>query len=166
MQKEEVIDAVRDWFDEEGYQHEYNAEREFLRSGFTLQCKLRNVRIFINFHDNGYNVLAVSPVQGDPKNLEELMRYLHMANYGLKSGNFELDVRDGEVRYKCWVETDGLESLPSGIIESSVVIPCSMFDRYGDGIAALCMGFSDADTEIRKVEGGDDEDEDGGEGEG
>ena len=32
-----------------------------------------------------------------------------------------------------------------------------MMDRYGDGIAALALGFSDADTEIRKAEHTDDE---------
>ena len=27
-----------------------------------------------------------------------------------------------------------------------------MMDRYGDGIAALALGFSDAETEIKKAE--------------
>ena len=159
MTTEETIDAVRDWFDEEGYHYEFNAEEKFLRTGFNVKCKLRNVRLYVNFHENGYNTVAVTSVQGDPEDLGQLMRYLHQANYGLKSGNFELDVRDGEIRYKCWVCTDGLDTLPSEIIEPSVIIPCSMFERYGDGIAALAMGFSDADTEIQKVEGGDADDD-------
>jgi hypothetical protein len=35
-----------------------------------------------------------------------------------------------------------------------------MMDRYGDGIAALAFGFSDAETEIKKAEQSDDEDSD------
>ena len=34
----------------------------------------------------------------------------------------------------------------------------SFKDRYGNGIAALAMGFSDADTEIKKAEDRDGED--------
>lgn len=155
MTKEEAIDAIRDWFDEEGYHCDYDAEHEFLRSGFNIPCKLKNVRLYVNFYENGYDALAVSPLNGDTDNLEPLMKYLHMANYGLRAGNFELDVRDGEIRYKYWVPITGLDHLPKEIIEPSLIIPCSMFERYGDGIAALAMGFSDPETEIQKVEGDD-----------
>ncbi len=75
-----------------------------------------------------------------------------MANYGLVNGNFELDLRDGEIRYKTYVNCDGLESLSEAVIQDSIYVGCVMMDRYGDGIAALAMGFSDADTEIKKAE--------------
>lgn len=152
MEKEQLIDAVRDWFDENDLSYEFDAEREVIRSGFDISCKLRNLRFFVTFCENGFTVVASAPVQGDPNDLGQLMRYLHQANYGLRNGNFELDVRDGEVRYKCWVSSNGLDSIPSDIIASSVFVPCSMMERYGDGIAALAMGFSDADTEIEKAE--------------
>lgn len=32
-------------------------------------------------------------------------------------------------------------------------------ERYGNGIAAIAMGFSDAETEIKKAEGDGDSDE-------
>ena len=64
--------------------------------------------------------------------------------------DFNLDVRDGEIRYKTFVNCDGLESLSSVVIADSVYACCAMMDRYGDGIAALALGFSDADTEIEE----------------
>ena len=153
MTKEDMVDAVRDYIDGEGYRYEYDAEHQMLKLGFTLKCKLKNVRLFWEFTDKGYIVYSVSPINADKDNLGEMAKYLHMANYGLINGNFELDYRDGEVRYKCHVCTDGLDSVSKEILERSLDVGIAMMNRYGDGIAALALGFSDADAEIKKIEG-------------
>ena len=88
----------------------------------------------------------------DEETRKIIMEYLTMANYGLRAGNFELDLRDGEVRYKVNVNAKGLDSLSTKIIEDSIMIPLMMMDRYGDGLAALFLGFSDPQTEIQKAE--------------
>lgn len=155
MTKEDSIDAVRDWFEEEGYHCHYDVENECLQGYFQIRGKLKSVNLFVQFYDNGYDVQAVSPLNADGDTLENVMKYLHMANYGLKAGNFELDVDDGEIRFKYWMPIMGLERLPAEIIEHSIVHPCNMFERYGNGIAALSMGFSDPETEIRKAESDD-----------
>ena len=55
------------------------------------------------------------------------------ANYGLRNGNFELDMRDGEIRYKVFVDCDGV--IPSReVIKGSIIIPAMMFERYSPGI--------------------------------
>lgn len=153
MEPDDIVDALRDWLDDDDWHYEYDAERKVLKMGVTLKCKLRSVRLFIPVReDKSYIVNTVSPLNGDKDNLTELMKYLTMANYGLANGDFELDVRDGEIRYKTYVNCDGLKSLPEQIIKDSIYVGCSMMERYGDGIAALAMGFSDAETEIAKAE--------------
>ena len=152
MQTEEIIDAVRDFLDEDNWRYEFEAEKNLVRFNVTLSCKLKDIRCVIDFGENYYIVYSISRINADKDAPQEMLKYLTMANYGLRNGNFEMDVRDGEVRYKCYVNCDGIESLSKGIIEDSVKIPCAMFDRYGNGIAALAMGFSDADTEIKKAE--------------
>lgn len=152
MTKEEMIDAVRDYFDDEGYHYQYNAEGGYIRSGFSVRGKLRKVDLYCDFKDHGYLVYAISQINGDKDNLDELIRYLTMANYSLVAGNFEVDVTDGEIRFKFWVPTEGLSELSKEIIDDSIMVPCSMMGKYGDGIAALALGFSDAQTEIKKAE--------------
>lgn len=155
MNKEQLIDAVRDYLDEEGFRYEYNAEKNFLKLGFNVKCKLKSVRVFWEFREHSYLVYSVAPINADKDNLGEIMKYLTMANFGLVAGNFELDCRDGEVRYKSFVDAEGLEKLSHEVIDRSLDVCLAMMQRYGDGIAALVMGFSDADTEIKKVEGED-----------
>ena len=162
MDHDSIVDALRDWLDDDDWRYEYDAEHHLIKCGVALRNKLRSARLFIPVReDESFSVIAVSPINGDPANLGELLKYLTMANYGLANGNFEVDVRDGEIHYKIYVNCRGLDTLPKDIIGSSVYISYSMMERYGNGIAALAMGFSDAETEIKKAEGGD-EDTEGG----
>ena len=109
--------------------------------------------LIIRFRKTDYNVYMISPVSADAENLGEVLRFAAMANYGLASGNFEVDVEDGEIRYKSYVDCDGLEKLPKELFDDGINACWAMMDRYGNGFAALAMGFSDADTEIKKAEG-------------
>jgi hypothetical protein len=153
MEKEEIIDAVRDYLDADDWHYEYDAERNVIRAGVELKCKLKNARMIIRFRKTDYNVYMISPVSADAENLGEVLRFAAMANYGLASGNFEVDVEDGEIRYKSYVDCDGLEKLPKELFDDGINACWAMMDRYGNGFAALAMGFSDADTEIKKAEG-------------
>ena len=157
MEQEQIVDAVRDWLDGDDWHYEYNAEKHCIKMGISLKGKIKSGTIFIRFREDRYTVYLYAPISGDKDNLEELNKYLTMANYGLPNGNFELDVHDGEIRYKAFVNCDGLETLPPEIIKDSIYVCCVMMDRYGDGIAALALGFSDAETEIRKAEHTDEE---------
>ena len=152
MEKDAVIDAVRDFAESEGYNYEFNTEHEFLRLGFKVDCKLKHVDIVIAFHDFGYNVFAVSPITADADSIPEMMKYLSMANFGLINGNFEMNPSNGEIRYRCWVSTRKLESLSVEAVDEEVSVAYGMIKRYGNGIAAIALGFSDAETEIEKAE--------------
>ena len=160
MEREQIIDAVRDWLDDGDWHYEFNAEKQWIKMGISLKSKIKSGTIFIGFKSDCYTVRLYAPINGDKDNLGELTKYLTMANYGLINGNFELDVRDGEINYKTFVNCDGLESLPEAVIKDSIYIGCAMMDRYGDGIAALALGFSDAESEINKAENQDGRDSD------
>ena len=152
MEQEEIVDAIRDWLDGDDWHYEYNAEKHLIKMGINLKSKIKSGRIFVDIKQDCYAVYLYAPISGDKNNMGELIKYITMANYGLLNGNFEVDTDDGEIRYKTYVNCDGLKSLPEQIIKDSIYVGCSMMERYGDGIAALSMGFSDAETEIAKAE--------------
>ena len=103
MKTEQIIDVVRDYLDDEGLKYDFNAERNVIRLGFNLKCRLKEVELFVKIKEDYYLVQAEVPLNGDPKDLGELLKYLAMANFGLIVGNFEIDVEDGQVRYKTYV---------------------------------------------------------------
>ena len=156
MNQEQIVDAICKWLKDGNWHYEYNAEKHLFKMGINLKSKIKSGMIFVDIKDDCYVVYLCAPINGDKNNLIELTKYLTMANYGLLNGNFELDIRDGEIRYKTYVNCNGLESLPGAVIQDSIYVGCIMMDRYGDGIAALALGFSDAETEIKKSEKWDD----------
>lgn len=159
MDTQTMIDAVRDSLDDDEWNYDLEEDRKphpIIRTGCRIGGKLKTIDEVIDFRDTFFIVYAFSPINADPESVGEIAKYLAMANYGLYLGNFELDVRDGEIRYKCTVDCDGMETIPADIVGRAIHIPFRMFHRYGDGIAALAMGFSDAETEIKKAEGGED----------
>ena len=77
--------------------------------------------------------------------------FINRANYGLRNGNFELDVRDGEIRYKIYVDCDN--QLPSReVVRSSIIIPSVMFERYSQGLLDVMFRGSSAEEAISKCE--------------
>jgi hypothetical protein len=80
-----------------------------------------------------------------------MAEFLARANYGLWLGNFELDFRDGEIRYKTSLDVaDG--ELTGGMLNSAVRRNCSTMDRYLPGImSVLWNDVSPADA-IGRIE--------------
>lgn len=132
--------------------YDYNQEKQVIILGTKVECKLKNLQYFIQINDEDFIVYALCPMNADEESKNEILRYLAMANYGLFNGNFEMDVRDGEIRYKCYVDCREMNSIPDIVVARAIILPVTMFERFGDGLAALLMGFSDADTEYRKAQ--------------
>ncbi len=115
-----------------------------------LKTRLKNVRYIIRVRDENYNVYAISPINADESDsdmMQKMAEFICRANYGLKNGNFELDMRDGEIRYKCFVDCE--EDIPSETtIRNSIFCPASMFRVYSPGILAIIFGDSTAKAAI------------------
>ncbi|HEX2910529.1 MAG TPA: YbjN domain-containing protein [Chloroflexia bacterium] len=81
---------------------------------------------------------SVSPLVARPEQRPAAAEFLTRANYGLKLGNFEMDFRDGEIRYRTSIITDnpGLDpSLFKHLVHSNVMV----MDAYLPGLEALLL---------------------------
>jgi len=151
MAKSDIVRWVREYLDNENWKYRYVEDKGRIELGMNLPCKLKSIDMKVLFNDNGATVLGICPMNAGKDERNAVMEYITRANYGLRNGNFEMDLSDGEVRYKCYLNAKG--SRPSdGQIEDALMIPPAMFKKYGDGLAALLMGFSDPKTEIEKAE--------------
>ena len=81
----------------------------------------------------------------------EIMEYLTRANYGLLLGNFELDVADGEVRFKCATDIEH-HGLSYEQYQSMLYVSVAMMDRYFPGLQKVVQGTSDAAAAIAEAE--------------
>jgi len=84
--------------------------------------------------------------------LAEVAEFLHRANYGIVIGNFELDFRDGEIRYK--VSTDFEDHIPtSQYISNMISCALAMSERYVMGLGAVIYGNRSPAEVIDEIEG-------------
>ncbi len=81
----------------------------------------------------------------------EVMEYLTRANYGLLLGNFELDLGDGEVRFKCSSDVEGV-GMSYDQYQSTLYVSVAMMDRYYPGLQKVVQGSADAAAAIAEVE--------------
>ena len=108
-----IAKMVKRFLDEDDWNYDFNEEKGTFNFNLTLKGKLQKVsyRVLIRKYD--YTVYTVCPMSADDCK-HQMAEFLSRANYGLANGNFELDFRDGEIRYKCYKEirrTDCKEEL-------------------------------------------------------
>lgn len=150
----DIAAAVNKFLTDDEWNFDFDEDEGQFHFRLTLDGKLKEARYAIIINEDDYTVYAYSSIGAD-KNDERMMSvmadFICRANYGMKNGNFELDMMDGEIRYKCYVDCEG--ALPHhDVIKNSIYCPASMLDRYGAGIVDIvCLDASPADA-IAKCE--------------
>ena len=66
--------------------------------------------------------------------------YLTRVNFNMRNGNFELNMEDGEIRFKTYVHV-GASQPDLGAARLAVMLPFLMLDRFGDGLLEVLFGF-------------------------
>lgn len=149
----ELANAIRHLLTTEKYVFNFDDDG-FFNFSMRIDGNINTIHYFIYIHEKGYTVYAVSPINAD-KNDNRIMAtmadFICRANYGLRNGNFELDMQDGEIRYKCFVDCQN--TIPNAeIIKTSIFCPAAMFERYGKGFVEIMFGHISALKAIKKCE--------------
>ena len=151
---EEIVELIRNFLIEDDWKFEFDDEKGIFRFGVGIDSKLKHLRYFIPVKSDSFVVYAISPIEADSDDeavMKEMADFICRANYGLRNGNFELDMTDGEVRYKIYVDCDGITPSEE-IIKGSIIIPSLMFDRYAAGMLDVMFKGSKAEEAIAKCE--------------
>lgn len=128
-----ILDTIIQFFKEDDWHFEQVEGENYLRLGFKGEhgrwscvaqaMEAREQMVF-------YSVLP-SVIPEDRRS--DVSEFITRANYGLLSGNFEMDWNDGEVRYKTMVDVEG-GSLSITMIRNLVHSNLFTVDRYFKGL--------------------------------
>lgn len=149
-----IANAISSFLTEDDWHFSFDDQRGLFKFGLNLKGRIKNVSYIVDVKEDEYVVYAISPLgadEDDEKMMATMADFLCRANYGLKNGNFELDMRDGEIRYKCFVDCEGITPT-SEMVRNSIHCPASMFDRYGAGVVDIIFGNATAKEAIAKCE--------------
>ena len=149
-----IANVINSFLTEDDWHFSFDDKHGLFRFGLNLKGRIKKVSYIIDVKDDEYVVYAISPLGADDDNekvMATMADFLCRANYGLKNGNFELEMRDGEIRYKCFVDCEGITPT-SEMVRNSIHCPAAMFDRYGAGIVDIIFGNATAKEAIAKCE--------------
>lgn len=97
---------------------------------------------------------AYSPREAPEGQRPAMMELLTRANHGMIIGNFELDLADGEVRFKVSVDVEGVAD-PLPLVEPHLSVCIMTLDQYLPAIDAVIDGSASAVEALEMVEGDD-----------
>lgn len=110
--------------------------------------------------DEGYGVYAIAPLSADERDRDRmlcLLEFFARVNNFVRRGCFLLDMDNGRIMYKYYVECSGGAVPTDEMIELSFFTPGQMFELYSPGITEIIFGEIRARDAFekccRKIEG-------------
>jgi len=150
----QILEAIISFFTEDEWPFFQVEGEPALRTGFegdsgqwVCYAQAREEQGQVSFY-------SVCPVSVPEERRLPMAEFLTRANYGLIIGNFELDLSDGEIRYKTSIDVEE-DRLSVALIRSLVYANVLTMDRYLPGIVSIICGEMSPARAIVQVEGGE-----------
>lgn len=146
-----IYNAVVRFLEDDDWKYTFDAEKELIRAGVTLKNKLQSCKILVDLRDDRYSVFATINLNVEQGARDEMAKLINYINYDIMFGFFEMDYRDGEIRFRMPVNC--ADAMPSQeVIRHSIYVPALMMDKYGDALLKVMMGFAYAKDAFDAVE--------------
>ena len=151
---QEITDKLRAFFSASGI-HTTFEERENVAL-FTLRmklsCRLQSAQMLLIVREDNFSALAQIPLPAGEDTRLAVAEYITRANFNMRNGNFELNMDDGEIRFKTYVHA-GKEPLDMNAARLAITLPFVMFNRFGDGLLDVLFGFKSPREAFEAVRG-------------
>lgn len=151
---EAINQAIENFFREDDWKYQPIDENGIIKSGITLSSKLKRATIHVNVLENGFYVNVSPDLSADEDSRAAVAEFITRANYGLGHGNFEMDYRDGEIRYKTTMYCG--DQIPTfDQIKFLFYANIMTLDRYGNALAKVLFGMATPEEAIQEAENAD-----------
>ena len=145
-----MVEVIRKFLDGgfvgDKWDYEVHQEIAFIGRVGGLKGKITNLRFCIIAGDTTVSCYYSAPITVPEEKRTAISEFITRANYGLTNGNFEMDFSDGELRYKTTISQHDLLRNDTAAFHSMIFLMGlgpSMWQRYGDNLAALLFGYTD-----------------------
>lgn len=133
-----VIEKIKGYFDDNDWKYKYDGRSKRFSFGVRVGDAVGDIDMFIFVNKTDYLVSARLNAIVNEEKLDIVSKFLHDENYGLKNGNFELNTRDGIIKYKSYVNFKNSD-ISEEIIEDSIMVPIVMIGEKGKDIIKLLL---------------------------
>ncbi|MDR1076666.1 MAG: YbjN domain-containing protein [Xanthomonadaceae bacterium] len=136
----------------DNWTYDYHPDRNLIYTG--VKGKKSHYRLIMSANEKSQTVcvMTVHPTLTPEERRAAMAEFLTRANYGLTVGNFEMDFRDGEVRYRVGYDVEG-GRFTAKMADNMVICAYTMMDRYAAGLVGLVHQGKTVLEAIEAVEG-------------
>jgi hypothetical protein len=134
-----LLDAAKAFFDDAGWPYETDDERSTIRAFYGGETISFPVFVSANDEREQLVVYGVLPDAVDEAHRVPVGAFLSALNYGLTIGNFEIDLSDGEVRFRAGIDVEG-GALTGPMVRSMAASCVINVDVYAPAIASVASG--------------------------
>lgn len=139
----DICSRIIKFLDHDDWKYRLDEDKEIIKSGLSLKNKMKKVDIVFDLRDDKFFIYMTYPMCAGEDERPEVLRLINRINYGIMFGNFEMDERDGEIRFRYAVDCDNC--LPSQeVIRHGIYRSAATVEKYGDALIMVIMGFSKA----------------------
>ena len=137
----DICNRIIKFLKDDDWNYKLNTEKETIALGLTIHNKMKQVDIMFDLRDDKYLLFFTCPLSVEEGERAEMRILLNRINYNLLCGNFEMDERDGEIRFRYTVDCDNCPPSQE-VIRHSLYRSASTLEKYGDAIIKVLMGFA------------------------
>ena len=124
-----IYESVLAFLQEDHWRYEEIPGESAIRLSFTGQNARYDCFGRVNEAHEVFVFYSIIPVRVPETQRLLVAELLARINYGLNIGNFELDMNDGEIRYKTSIDVEGGDLTPR-MVETLIAVNISTTDRY------------------------------------
>jgi hypothetical protein len=134
-----ALATVHDFLEVDGWNPQFIEDQEAYRISFQSENGqgLAYAQVLTDLEQFLFYVMMPFKVPEESRNT--IAEFITRANYGLRVGNFEMDYKDGEVRYKTCIDFEG-EILTTGYIKNAVYPALKTMEKYVPGFLSVIYG--------------------------
>lgn len=142
-----IVDAISAAAAERGLTALFDEEEGCFQVIFRSNSALRRIDTVIDVRDSLYLVYSYFGIRADEEYRDQAAELLMHLNRREFLGSFEMNMKTGEIRYKCAVDCRGF--IPtSGMISKSIILPPAVMDEYAREIIRVMFGMESAEAAI------------------
>lgn len=105
-----------------------------------LRCRLQSAQMLVLVREDSFSTITTLPLSADIDHRLAVAEYLTRVNFNMRNGNFELNMNDGEIRFKTYMHVGTGTADPAGA-RLAIMLPFLMIDRFGDGLIDVLFGL-------------------------
>jgi hypothetical protein len=146
-----LFDIVKNFMEEDEWPHQQMEDRPILRTGFSSDAGQWSCYAHILDDREQFVFYSIFPFPIPAEKRLAITEYITRANYGLQLGNFEMDLDDGDLRYKTSIDVEGSELTPA-LVRSVIYANVMTMSSYFPGIMNVLYSDASPAEAIAKVE--------------